>query len=239
MSNIWFTSDTHGYHKNICKGSTSWDNDANQNNGQSCRDFKDQFEMTDKLVESINKYVKEDDILYHLGDWSFGGIDKIWELRKRINCKNIHLILGNHDHHIEDNKEYGVLKSNKDKLLNINILGDDINEDEEYYNFHLRKLFSSVNHVCTVGLREGSLFLSHYAHRVWNKSHHGRIHLYGHSHDSLDKHPNQPWGKSMDVGMDSAYRILGEYRPFHINEIMKIMNERDALIIDHHNKNTN
>jgi len=76
--------------------------------------------------------------------------------------------------------------------------------------------------------------LDHYAGRVWNKSHRGAIHLYGHSHDSLDK--NGHWGKSMDVGVDSAYRILGEYRPFSFREIMNIMNRRDIHEIDHHTK---
>lgn len=74
--------------------------------------------------------------------------------------------------------------------------------------------------------------MCHYSMRVWNKSHHGSIHLYGHSHDSLDV--NGSWGKSMDVGVDSAYRILGEYRPFSLNEIMLIMNKRETKIIDHH-----
>lgn len=67
--------------------------------------------------------------------------------------------------------------------------------------------------------------LFHYAMRVWNKSHHGSIHLYGHSHDSLDK-DGEYNGLSMDVGMDSAYRIFGEYRPFQIVEIIDIMNKR-------------
>ena len=70
--------------------------------------------------------------------------------------------------------------------------------------------------------------LFHYAMRVWNKSHHGSIHLYGHSHDSLDK-GGEYNGLSMDVGMDSAYRILGEYRPFKIEEIIEIMNKRKDI----------
>ncbi len=44
--------------------------------------------------------VKPNDIIYHLGDWSFGGHENIKIFRNRIKCKNIHLILGNHDHHI-------------------------------------------------------------------------------------------------------------------------------------------
>lgn len=40
-------------------------------------------------------------------------------------------------------------------------------------------------------------FLSHYAHRVWPKSHHGVWHLYGHSHGTIEDH-----GRSTDVGVD-------------------------------------
>lgn len=41
------------------------------------------------------------------------------------------------------------------------------------------------------------IILSHYAHRVWNKSHHGSLMLYGHSHGSL---PGTD--QSLDVGVD-------------------------------------
>ena len=67
--------------------------------------------------------------------------------------------------------------------------------------------------------------------RVWNKSHHGAYHLYGHSHDSME---DKEWGKSMDVGVDSAFRILGEYRPFSFDEIKGILDKRELYTIDHH-----
>lgn len=78
------------------------------------------------------------------------------------------------------------------------------------------------------------IFMSHYAHRVWEGSHKNTIHLYGHSHDSLDCH-GEEWGKSMDVSVDSAYRILGEWRPFSEDEILRIMSKRDVKQVDHHN----
>jgi len=62
------------------------------------------------LVNNINKTVGENDILFCLGDWSFGNykngenISNIRKFRDQLICKNIHLILGNHDHHIERNK---------------------------------------------------------------------------------------------------------------------------------------
>jgi calcineurin-like phosphoesterase family protein len=65
--------------------------------------------------------------------------------------------------------------------------------------------------------------LFHYGQRVWNKSHHGSWHLYGHSHNKLPPH-----GKSVDVGVDSTW-ITGkaEYRPFSVEEIAQFMSTRE------------
>jgi len=220
MSNIFFTSDTHYWHRNIAGPKVSqWD--------KGYRDFNDEQEMSRELVKQINKHVKHDDILYHLGDWSFGGINNIWNFRKQINCKNIHLILGNHDHHIEHNK---ILPNCYYKTYT----GQELTEDKTLYSVASKQLFSSVQHVKAVTIGKHKFFLSHYAHRVWDKSHHGVIHLYGHSHASIDDN----WGKSMDVGVDNARKLFGAYRPFYLEEILEIMNKREVKILDHHNSST-
>ena len=99
MSNIWFTSDTHYNHTNICYGVSKWDDKE-----KSSRKFNTLNEMNDAIVNSINKYVQQEDILYFLGDWSFGGIENIYLFWKRLICKNIRFISGNHDHHIKKNR---------------------------------------------------------------------------------------------------------------------------------------
>ena len=197
--NIWFTSDTHMSHTNIAGPEIStWKS--------RYRDFKTVHQMNAALTEGINKYVKEDDILYHLGDWSFGGVQNILHFRNSIVCKNIHLIRGNHDQHIID------------KETNFNDI-----------TFNPIELFSSVQDVLTLELGKTKIFLSHYAHRVWMGSHKGVIHLYGHSHGNIPD-----LGKSMDVGVDVAYRKFGEYRPFNIGDITNIMSKRDVSKVDHH-----
>jgi calcineurin-like phosphoesterase family protein len=55
--------------------------------------------------------------------------------------------------------------------------------------------------------------LCHYGMRVWNQSHRGSLHFYGHSHGSLPG-TNQ----SCDVGVD-----CWDYRPVSLPEIMKRM----------------
>ena len=96
---LFFTSDTHYGHNNICRATTNW-TDADS----VTRDFKSLEHMNNTIVDNINSIVGENDVLIHLGDFSFGGFDNIAEFRSRILCKNIHLTCGNHDHHIRRNK---------------------------------------------------------------------------------------------------------------------------------------
>ena len=116
------------------------------------------------------------------------------------------MVLGNHDQHIKD-KNYPF----------------------DGGQFNPIDLFSSVQDVLTLEFGKTKIFLSHYSHRVWNGSHKGVIHLYGHSHGSIDD-----WGRSMDVGVDVAYKMFGEYRPFNIGDITRIMSKKVISSIDHH-----
>jgi len=54
--------------------------------------------MDNVILDNVNNCVSASDTLYFLGDFAFKvGSGKLKEYRERINCKNIHLILGNHD----------------------------------------------------------------------------------------------------------------------------------------------
>jgi calcineurin-like phosphoesterase family protein len=92
--NTWITSDSHAFHKNICYGSSTW---ANKETG--CRRFDNEFVMTELMAQNINDMVPANGTIIHLGDWSFGGDDKVFKFRDMINCKNIILVRGNHDKH--------------------------------------------------------------------------------------------------------------------------------------------
>jgi len=192
---IWFSSDFHFGHSNIAGPKVSqWSN--------GYRDFESVEEMNKTLIQTINKYVKYNDILYFLGDFCFGGHKNTPSYRNSLNCQTIHVCRGNHDGHI-------------DKYASC---------------------FSSINDVMWYREKRSNypIFMSHYSHRVWEGSHKSFIHLYGHSHDTIPD-----WGKSMDVGVDSAYRLVGEYRPFSIDEIVEIMDKREVVHPDHHGENTN
>ena len=42
-----------------------------------------------------------------------------------------------------------------------------------------------------------------------------------------------------DVGVDSAHKLLGEYRPFSFDEFKNIIDNRQVNICSHHNERTN
>lgn len=72
------------------------------------------------------------------------------------------------------------------------------------------------------------IVMSHYAMRVWNKSHYGSWMLYGHSHGSL---PDDPNAKSFDVGVDCH-----NYAPLSFSEVKAIMAKKNMVAVDHHGK---
>ena len=204
---LFFTSDTHYSHSNICSATTNW----SVNDGYA-RKFDSLQDMNQRLVDNINNMVGEDDILIHLGDWSFGGFDKIEEFRSQINCKNIHLTFGNHDHHIERNKE-GIQKlfSSVQQYLRLEVV---------------RPLTKSMNEKFT-------FICMHYPIASWHDMNQGVIHLHGHVH--LPEHLRIAEGKAMDVGVDG-----NKLEPISLDEIVEIMKNRPikklALPKDHHEK---
>lgn len=74
-----------------------------------------------------------------------------------------------------------------------------------------------------------TIYMHHYPHRTWRDSHRGSWHLYGHEHADIE---HIEWGKSMDVGVDNAYRLFGEFRPFSFKEVEEKLKRRE--IIRHH-----
>jgi len=221
MTNVWIFSDPHYGHKGIVRGESHWEDK------RECRNFDTIDEHNDILVQNINKCAKKHDIIYCLGDWSFGGRDNIIEFRKRINCKNIYLIMGNHDRIIRNN---GILK-NGNTIINA------------------QNLFRGCYEILEKKIGKERFIMSHYSFRTWHKANHGSIMLYGHSHGSLPEYEiltekqiekyvstefrhfkYEGLAKTMDVGIDTH----PEFRPYHIDEIREIIKLRNNLKIDHH-----
>ncbi len=173
---LFFTSDTHYNHTNICRGVTNWRTANDEVPISQTRDFPTLDKMNSIIVNNINETVGQDDILIHLGDWSFGGFESIKEFRDRIVCKNIYLLYGNHDHHIENNRQ--------------GIQGI-------FTNTSQYQMLTVYNHK---GENKVEFVLMHYPLASWHDMNRGRFHLFGHVH--LPENKKRMGGRSMDVGMD-------------------------------------
>jgi calcineurin-like phosphoesterase family protein len=208
-TNVWITSDTHYNHKNICRGVTDWRMQSGEIPISQTRDFSSLDKMNDVIVNNINNVVGENDVLIHLGDWSFGGFDSIKIFWERLRCKNIHLILGNHDHHIENNKE------------------------------NIQELFSSVSHYNTIKYNGNEFKVMHYPISSWDGLNKGYIHLHGHCHlptnmrfgkgkrmdVGMDGHPEfRPYNLSNEIIPIMNERLILSEMPddHHVDELLNV-----------------
>ena len=186
---IFFTADTHFGHANIIK--------------HCRRPFASVEEMDAALIGRVNAVVGADDWLYHLGDFSFRSGDP-GAYRARIRCKNLVLILGNHDPAFADGTarpEFASLFKAVHNLVKVNVQIDG---------------------------RAQLIVLCHYAMRIWDRSHHGAWHLYGHSHGSLS---DDPHSLSWDVGVDT-----NAFSPLSVPQLAAIMARKRFVPIDHHDQ---
>lgn len=206
---LYFTSDTHYSHANICSATTEWKGADNLT-----RKFNSLDHMNRTLVDNINKKVGPDDILVHLGDWSFGGFEKIAEFRNQILCKNLHLTYGNHDHHIRRDRD-GI---------------------QEIFTTTQDYLFLEVRRPSVLGkgrVEKYSFVCMHYPIASWDGMNDGVIHLHGHVH--LPPNLRIAEGKAMDVGVDG-----NGLKPISLDQVLEIMRPRPHLKLslpkDHHEK---
>ena len=143
MRNVWFTADTHFGHSKIiefCKKT------------RPCAES----EMDDVLIDKWNSVVKDNDVIYVLGDfcWKRNADYYINQLNG-----NIKFIPGNHDIWMSKNN----LKKQDFKKTNFEIL-----------NHYVEEKFNKIKFV-----------LCHYPVAQWNRMPHGSFHLYGHMHGAL------------------------------------------------------
>lgn len=224
MSRVFFTADTHFGHGNIIKYCnrpflTDRDRQALADNGGTWHDgnwkgsqssvwkmTREAIEMMNAtFIDNINAHVGPDDTLWHLGDWAFAPRDQY----------------------------YNISRGYRDRITCRHIRFVWGNHDHR----SIANLFEESHHQTEVRVGDQRIFLNHYAMAIWNQSHRKSIHLYGHSHSTAEAWLNRvmPGRRSLDVGVDNANKLLGEYRPFVLEEIMSIMVNRCGHNIgDHH-----
>ena len=87
---IYFTSDLHFGHTNIIK--------------YCKRPFKDSNEMDKVLITNWNSFVRKEDEVYILGDFTMNSLNKVKEYLDQLNGRK-YLIRGNHDNYAK-NKDH-------------------------------------------------------------------------------------------------------------------------------------
>lgn len=228
---FYFTSDTHFWHKNILSycGRTEFMTDEERKEyektpGQRIRISTDSIRrMNDAIINDINSVVGENDVLVHLGDFAFGDYRQIRDIRNQIRCRNIYLSLGNHDKNV-----LKALKSGYycDQPFRIPPIGS------------LPGVFNAVFYATELRAFNRNIFLSHYAHAIWNKSHRGAWHLYGHSHAGFEPYREKlfPGRPMMDVGVDNRFRLYGDWKPFSLADIERVFSTYTGSTgpLDHH-----
>lgn len=152
------------------------------------------------LIANWNSIVKPEDTVYHLGDFAVGG-GPASNYLYRLNG-TIKFCWGNHD-----NRLRSVIESTPHTVQPI-----------------------SVEHLREISIDGQRIVLCHYAMRVWNKSHHGAWHLYGHSHGTL---PDDPNSLSLDVGVD-----CWNYFPVSMQQLRDRMKKKTWKPVDHHGEHT-
>lgn len=160
--------------------------------------------MDDAIIDNINRMVGPNDTLWHLGDFALPGRNFYYE-----NCRKYR---------------------ERIRCRNIHYIFGNHDRRE------IAPLFTRSYDLYDAEINGRGFVLCHYALAVWNRSHHGAICLYGHSHSSAEKWLEQamPGRRSMDVGVDNAYKIFGEFRPFTFDEIISLVGNRSGTSIDHH-----
>lgn len=183
----YFTSDLHFFHKNICK-------------------FTDRKLVTSQedheqwLFDIWNSQIENEDLVYILGDISFGKYEQTADFVESLNGQKI-VIKGNHDNeqHLNRLKHDGIILS--------------------------WKLYDEID------IQGVKACLMHFPITSWHKQNYGSWMLYGHCHGKM-----QGQGKTVDVGIDSAYNVFGEHRLFSDEDIVAFMQQRQIYIADLHRK---
>lgn len=149
---VYFTSDTHFGHKNIL---------------QFCnRPWETVEEMNEALINNWNSIVKENDIVFHLGDVQLGGGNQLMDsIFPRLNG-HIILILGNHDPHNLKPRHLDLIDATYEQLTividgilcTLTHCPHGIPGKDPKHQFNLHGHLHSINNIpseeCTVKLRE-------------------------------------------------------------------------------------
>ncbi len=170
------------------------------------RPFGTVQEMDARLISLWNSVVGEEDTVYYVGDFTLGNIHYFKKGIMELNGQ-IKILPGSHDYRwlAEFHPKYTSRSGQPVKVL--------------------PPLVSLEFPELGDGKHPQVIVLCHYAMRVWDMSHHGAWHLYGHTHGCLPEE-----GLSFDVGVD-----CNEFKPISLAHVAQRMVARKAILTDQEN----
>jgi len=200
MTNIFFTSDFHLFHKNILSFTG--------------RPFKDLEAMHTKLISNFNEVVAPEDVTYFLGDMGTGTTEEMRSVIDRLKGTKI-LIIGNHDHNLSRSYSYGfdVVLNSASMIVAKTLL------TLSHYPFKDVKR----EDISAMGRVEGNEKAPW--HGSWRKtakhalpSHNG-FHLHGHIHSPNKGQSVRLLDNQLDVGVDA-----NNLKPVSLKTVTKEIN---------------
>lgn len=162
------------------------------------RPFTSVQEMDEALIEYWNDIVKPKDTIYHLGDFTLVGKEKAQDYFSSLNGK-ISIIPGGHDKRWIRQGEY---------------------RSKSGYPIKILPALQSIKLLIPDQELPKLVILCHYSMRVWDRSHYGSWHLYGHSHGNLPTIKN-----SLDVGVD-----CWDFKPISIKTVYQAIHSLNQKI---------
>lgn len=105
------------------------------------------------------------------------------------------------------------------------------NHDHNLLRPEIKQYVNWIKDYYELNIDKHMTVFSHYAFRVWNQSHRGSYHCYGHSHGTL---PDDINALSIDIGVDAVAMREGmkpeNYRPLHFEEVRDFMKKKAEKI---------
>jgi calcineurin-like phosphoesterase family protein len=184
VSNIYFTSDTHFGHTNIIRYCN--------------RPFSSVPAMDEAMIERWNARVGDDDVIYHLGDFTLSNRNTAHRVLSRLRG---HIkVLGYPWHH-----DRGWVPTTSGPSSYTSASG------------HAVEILAPLLTISPeVDGRRHPIALCHFPLGEWDRKHHGAWHLHGHSHGH-----HKGAGAMLDVGVDDH-----DYAPVALTDLPAIMRPR-------------
>lgn len=171
---MWFTSDTHFFHRNVIK---------------SCgRPFNTVEEMNQALIDNWNAKIKSREMVWVLGDFTFAGIEATQNIIKQLNG-DIRLVRGNHDRHAAQCIKMGFTNVYENHYIELMINGKRTRVNLSHFPYLDNNIdYTEIEHGEYVGRRQ-------YAHKRMIDT--GHYLLCGHVHNAWEMK-----GRMINVGTD-------------------------------------